>query len=62
MRSIALEALDYHIGAIGLEGNTVIAVVDDRILDHDRVGTICVPSVGVLGGICVCALHCRLVS
>jgi len=51
VRAIADKVLDDHVRAVGLEGDTVIAVVDGRVLDGDTVGAVGVPPVGVLGKI-----------
>jgi hypothetical protein len=47
--AVALQPLHHHVGAVRLERHAVVAVVDDRVLDHDAVGPVCVPAVRVLG-------------
>lgn len=47
--AVAREALDDDVGAIGLERDAVVPVVDDRVLDHDAVGAVRVPAVRILG-------------
>lgn len=44
MGAIAVEVLDDDVCAVGLEGDAVVAVVDDRVLDHDVVGSVRVPA------------------
>lgn len=47
--AVAREALDDDVGAVGLERDAVVPIVDDRVLDHDAVGPVRVPAVRVLG-------------
>jgi hypothetical protein len=47
--AVASQALHHNVGTVGLEGNAVVAVVDDRVLNHDAVGSIRVPAICVLG-------------
>jgi hypothetical protein len=44
MRSITDEILHDDVGAVGLEGDAVVAVVDVGVLDYDVVGAVRVPS------------------
>ena len=53
VRAIAHQSLHYNIGAVGLEGDTIIAIINVRILDNDAVGSVRVPPIRVLGsGFC----------
>jgi hypothetical protein len=49
--AVANKILHDNVGAVGLERDAVIAVVDDGVLDDDIVGAVCVPAVRVLGGV-----------
>lgn len=51
MRAVADQILDDHVGAVGLEGNTIVTVVDGRVLNGDAVGAVRVPPVGVLSSV-----------
>ena len=45
----AVQVLHEYVGAVRLERHTVVAVVDDAVLDHDVGAAIRVPAVSVLG-------------
>lgn len=47
VRPSAVEVLHNDVGAIGLERDAVVRVNDDRVLDDDAIGTICIPAVRV---------------
>lgn len=49
--AVADEVLDDDVGAVGLEGDAVVAVVDVGVLDDDVGGAVGVPAVGVFGGV-----------
>ena len=53
--AVADEVLDDDIGRVGLEGDAIVAVIDVRILDHDVAAAVCVPAIGILGGVAACA-------
>jgi hypothetical protein len=42
--TIAHEVLHDDVGAVGLEGDAVVAVVDVGVLDYDVVGAVGIPS------------------
>jgi hypothetical protein len=44
MATVAPEVLHDDVGAVGLEGDAVITIVDVRVLNDDIVGAICVPT------------------
>jgi hypothetical protein len=46
--AIANQVLNNNVGAVGLEGDAIVTVVDMRVLDDHVVGTVRVPAVGVL--------------
>lgn len=50
MRAITHQPLNDNVGAVGLERDTIVAIIDIRVLDDDAVRSIRVPSVRVLGG------------
>jgi len=45
MRAVAVEILDYSIGRIGFERDTVVVVVDNRVFDGNIRGTVNVPAI-----------------
>jgi len=45
------EVLNNDVGAVGLERNTIVAVVDMRVLNHDVIRTVRVPAIRVLSGV-----------
>lgn len=47
VRTRAVEVLHHDVGAVGLEGNAVVRIDDDRVLDDDAVGAVRVPAVRV---------------
>lgn len=47
--AVAPQVLHDDLGAVGLEGHAVVAVVDVRVLDHDVAAAVRVPAVRVLG-------------
>lgn len=47
VRAGAVEVLHDDVGAVGLEGDAVVRVDDDRVLDDDAVGAVRVPAVRV---------------
>jgi hypothetical protein len=49
--AVADEVLHNNVGTVGLEGNTVVAIIDVRVLDDNVGAAVCVPTVGVLGRI-----------
>ena len=67
MATVAPEILDDDVGAVGFERNTIVPVVNTRVLNYDVVGSVGIPSMvdenvewccllsclptGVLGGI-----------
>lgn len=55
-RAVALQALHDDVGAVGLEEDVVVAVVDGRVLDYDGVGAESVPAVCIRGWVLACAL------
>lgn len=48
MTAIAMHVLHENFGRVGLEGHTVVAVIDDALLDDDITAAIRIPSIGVL--------------
>ena len=46
--AVAHEVLNDDIGAVGLEGDAVVAVVDVGVLDYDVVGAVGVPAIARL--------------
>jgi len=48
MGAVADQVLDDNIGAVGLERDTVVIVVKNRVLDDDVIGAVSVPAVQVL--------------
>jgi len=55
VRAVAEEVLDEHVGAVGLEGDAVIAVVDVRILYRDVRATVGIPTIRIFGRVVACA-------
>lgn len=49
MATVALQVLHQNACAVWLEANTIVAVVDDRVLDDDVGAPVSVPTVGILG-------------
>lgn len=49
MRSVALQALDNDVGAVGLERDAIVVMVDLRVLDYDVIRAECIPAVQVGG-------------
>lgn len=47
----ARQGLDEHVGAVGLEGDAVVAVVDDRVHNGDVAAAVGIPAVGVFGNV-----------
>jgi len=45
--TVANQVLNNDVGAVRLEGNTIVAVVDVRILNHNVVGAVRVPTIRV---------------
>jgi len=46
--TVANEVLNNDVGAVGLERNTIVAVVDVRVLNDNVIGAVCVPPIRVL--------------
>lgn len=46
-----MQVLDKNLGAVGLERYTVIAIVDDAVLNDNVIAAIRIPPVGVFGSI-----------
>ena len=66
MGAVTPHVLDKHVGAIGFKRDTIcipsaeeqtrtysltISIIDNRVLDNDIRGSVCVPSISVLGNI-----------
>lgn len=47
--AIAVQVLYNHVGAVGLERDTVVSIVDHTVLDDNVAAAVGVPAVGVLG-------------
>lgn len=47
MGASAVKILHDDVGAVWLERDAVVCVDDDRVLDDDAIGTICVPTIRV---------------
>lgn len=45
MAAVALQALNQDVGAVRLERDTIVAIVDDRVLNNDVVAAVSIPSV-----------------
>jgi len=45
------QVLNNDVGAVGLERNTIVAVVDMRVLNHNVIGAVRVPAIRVLSGV-----------
>ena len=45
MRAVAVEISDHGIGCVRFERNTIVVVVDGRILDGNVRGTVNVPAI-----------------
>lgn len=43
VRTVANEVLNKHVRSVGLEGNAVVAVDDDRISNHQVVRSVSIP-------------------
>lgn len=48
MAAIAVHVLDQHFGTVGLEGDTVVAVIDNAVLNDDVRRTVRVPTICIL--------------
>lgn len=48
MATIAVHVLNQNFGAVGLERNAVVSIIDYTVLDHDVRAAICVPAIRVL--------------
>lgn len=48
MGAITLQSLNDNVRTVGLEGNAIVTVVDDRVLNCNAAGSISIPSVSVL--------------
>lgn len=44
MATVAPEILDDDVGAVGFERNTIVPVVNTRVLNYDVVGSVGIPS------------------
>lgn len=53
MRGVADQALNDDIGAVWLERDAIIVVLDEGVLDDDVVRNICVPAIQILGLVAV---------
>lgn len=51
MGRVALETLYQDVRAVGLKSDAVVVVVDVRVLDHDVIGSVRVPSIEILRGV-----------
>jgi hypothetical protein len=47
--AITDQVLNHNVGAVGLEGDAIVAVVNVRVLNNYVIGTVRVPAIGVLG-------------
>ena len=45
MRAVAVQVLDYGVGWVGFERDTIVVVVNGRVLDGNIRGTVNVPAI-----------------
>lgn len=57
MGAVALHTLHDDVCAVGLERHAIIAIIDVRILDDNRVASKRVPSITIFGRIFALTLH-----
>lgn len=56
MRSVAMEILDQDLGAVGLEADAIIAIVDHTVLNDNVAAAVGVPTIRVLSGVITLAV------